>query len=383
MNIPKLGLPALEPMALRKKIIHLVPTLERGGSEMSQLRMLPYLNDEIESIFITLKQEGSLAPKFREKDIAVMAINQKGIWDLKAYVRLFKLIRLLQSDLIVTHLIYADIVGRFFVQWITRTKVISSLATTYNFPTYWPARLFERLTKYLAQGYIANAEIVKTTYIEKLGVSPEKIHVLTTGMDLNLFQSLTPNPRLRTELEVSEQDVVIICVANLHINKGHRYLLEAFEELFTKHRHIRLLLVGDGTERKNLEAQCQNYHSRSHIQFLGKRSDVPDLLALSNIFSLPTFFEGMCNAIMEGMAMGLPIVTTHIPENQELVTHGKNGLLVPVKDTSSLRTALEQLIQDKHLRETMGQAAQKSMQERYNLPDSVDRWRTLLTSLAH
>lgn len=375
MNIPKPALPALEPMALRKKIIHLVPTLERGGSEMSQLRMLPYLNAEVESIFITLKKEGSLAPKFREKDIVVMAINQKGFWDLTSYLRLIKILRSLHPDLIVTHLLYADIVGRFIVQGFVSSPVISSLATTYNFPSYWPARLFERLTKYFASGYIANAEIVKRTYVEKFGVPEKKVTVLTTGMDTEVLTSLVPDPSLRQTLGIDAHDTVLICVANLHINKGHRYLLEAFEELYPKYPKTKLLLVGDGLEHENLQNQVRDYRSKNAILFLGKRSDVPQLLALSHIFVLPTFFEGMCNAIMEAMTRGLAVVTTDIQENRELITHEKTGLLCPVRDTKHLSESLMRLLQDTNLRNTIGEAAKQSIDHRYNLPESVNRWR--------
>ncbi|TXH07763.1 MAG: glycosyltransferase [Candidatus Moraniibacteriota bacterium] len=380
-SILKLELPALEPMALRKKIIHLVPTLERGGSEMSQLRMLPYLNDEIESIFITLKQEGSLAPKFREKDITVIAINQKGLWDFVSYVRLLKILRSLHPNLIVTHLLYADIVGRFLVQFFVTPPVIASLATTYNFPSYWPARLFERLTKYFTKGYIANAEIVKKTYVEKFGVPEKKITVLTTGMDTEALSSLVPDASLRQSLGIDAHDTVLISVANLHINKGHRYLLEAFEELYPTYPETKLLLVGDGLERENLENQVKNYQSKNAILFLGKRSDVPQLLALSHIFVLPTFFEGMCNAIMEAMTRGLAVVTTDIQENQELITHKKTGLLCPIRNTKSLSELLELLLQNTTLRNTIGEAAKQSIDRRYNLPESVNRWRNFFLTI--
>ena len=380
MNIPRPVLPVLERMSSKKRIVHLIPTLERGGSEMSQLRMLPLLNNTLESIFITLKKKGSLAKNFEDASIQVIEINQKHFFDFASYLKLRNVLQELAPNLIVTHLLYADIIGRFFVQFICSAKVVSSLATTYNFSQYWPARLFERLTHYFCAGFITNAETVKKTYIQKFKVSEDKITVLTTGMDIEAFRTLKPDESLQQSLGIASTDTVIICVANLHINKGHAYLLSAFEILYQSHRSIKLVLVGGGEERKNLLRQVSTYSSKNAILFLGKRSDVPALLTLSHIFALPTFFEGMCNAIMEAMACGLPVVTTDIEENRELVTDEKTGLLCPIKNVPVLVRALERLITDKTLARTLGDNGRASMQAHYNLKLTAKRWQDFYLS---
>lgn len=369
-------------MTNRKRVVHLIPTLERGGSEMSQLRMLPLISNTVESIFVTIRDAGPLAENFRQAGIEVIAINQKSLFDLNGYLRLKKTVQSLRPSLVVTHLIIADLIGRLFLQFFLPCKTIASLATTYNFSTYWPARLIERLTKYLAQGYIANAHIVKKTYVEKFGVPERKITVLVTGMDTKLFRSLTPDDVLRQELGIMPTDIIVICVANLHINKGHRYLLEAFERVYQKRQGIKLLIVGDGMERTNLEQQVHNYSSKQAIHFLGKRSDVPKLLSLSHIFVLPTFFEGMCNAIMEAMTSRLAVVTTDIVENQELITHEETGILCPVRDVPALVQSLERLLKDPTLRTTLGTKALESIEKRYGLEQTAKRWEQFFLSNA-
>lgn len=368
-------------MNTRKKIVHLIPTLERGGSEMSQLRMLPLLGNQIESIFVTIGQKGTLAPQFEERGIKVFALEQRSVFDFPSYPRLVRLLKELGPNLIVTHLLYADLIGRFIIQIFLPCRVIASLATTYNFPRYFLARLIERFSKYFASGYIANAEIVKKTYIEKFGVPEKNITVLTTGMDTTMFRSLTADNALREELGISDTDTVLICVANLHVNKGHTYLLSAFEQIHKTHPQTKLLLVGDGSERVALENQRLAYNSKEAILFLGKRSDVPKLLALSHIFILPTFFEGMCNAIMEAMAAGLTVVTTNIPENHELIIHEKTGLFCPVRDTECLVQTLTRLLDHPDDITRLGTAAAQSMEERYELHASALRWKNFFLSI--
>lgn len=379
----RLVLLALEHMAPKKKILHLINTAERGGAEMSLLRMLPLLNETFESIFVTLRGRGPLAENFERAGIKVIEVNQKHPWDIASYVRLRKILKTTHPDLIVTHLLLPDLIGRFFIQIFTPYKVISSLATTYNFPRYRIARFIEKSTRYFCRGYMANAESVKKTYVEKFGVPEKKVTVVPTGMDIESLQATVPNETLRHSLGIKATDTVIICVANLHINKGHRYLLEAFEQLYKKHPDTKLLLVGGGQEKDALRNQVELYASKEAILFLGQRSDVSELLALSHIFALPTFFEGMCNAIMEAMASKLPVVTTDIPENQELVTHEKTGLLCPVKDTERLADALERLVADRQLAKTLGQNGAESIERRYNLKDSVSRWREYFLTLSN
>jgi glycosyltransferase involved in cell wall biosynthesis len=362
----------------KKKIIHIINTLERGGAEMSLLRMLPLLNDDIESIFITLKQRGSLADQFQDNAIRVISLNQKGYFDFSSMKELRKILKELSPDLIVTHLLYPDIVGRFFIQNFSQCKVVSSIATTYNSPRYFIARLFERLTHPLCSGYMANAHAVKQAYIEKFKVPGNKIIVVQTGMDIDFFKALQPKDSLRKELAIHPKDIVIICVANLHPNKGHRYLLEAFEQAYKTNAHIKLLIVGDGIEKENLKRQTGEYSSKNSIFFLGQRPDVPDLLAISDIFALATFFEGMCNAIMEAMSRGIPVITTNIVENRELVTEGKTGLLCPLQDSNGFTLALTKLINDSELRLTLGKNAANEMEEKYNLQVTANRWKNFL-----
>ncbi len=369
-------------MSQKKKILQLIRTLEIGGCEGALLRMLPLIKDDIEHIILTLQKKGSLAPLFEKEGIRIIALEQKNLLDIPSYFRLKKILQEIQPHLIVTNLLHSDIVGRLFIQFIVPCRVVSSLVTTYNFGPYWPARLFERSTKYLANRYMANAESVKYVYVKKFGVNPQKISVLPRGIDTDFFSNIMPDPELQMKLGITETDHVAICVANLHPNKGHRFLLEAFEKLYKTKKNIKLLLVGEGQEKENLLRQVEAYQSKNNILFLGKRDDVPKLLQLSHVFVLPTFFEGMSNAIMEAMASGLPTITTDIPENQELITHNEHGLLCPIGESKCLEKSLELLFVDTELANSLGKNAQKKMQEKYNFPKTTSDWKNFFLQMA-
>lgn len=372
-------------MSQKKKIIHIIQSLSNGGCENMLLRTLPLLSD-FEHKIITLKEFGELTPAFVSAGIIVETINCNGFFDIPGIWRLRRLVREEKPDIIITYLFHADMLGRLFLQPFFHchsreggnpVPIIPSLRTTYNHPKYLIARVLEWITKPLVSRYLANSDAVKNYYSAHLGVKSEKITVISNGIDVEYFDSITPDPELRKSLSIAFDDFVIICVANLHINKGHRYLLEAFEQLHSIPSHpfqgeeskrgLKLLLVGDGIEKENLERQTENYQSKEDILFLGRRTDVLQLLKISDLFILPTLFEGQSNAIMEAMASGLPVITTDIPENRVLIENGKTGLLVPIKDSSAITQTIKKLFNDINQRNNLGKNARIEIQENFDI----------------
>lgn len=351
-----------------KTILHIIQSLDNGGCENMLLRTLPLLEREgLKNIVITLKQEGALAQKFRDQNITVENVHQKHLLDIASYYRILGLLKKHQAESVITYLLHADIAGRLFLQPFTKTEIIPFLRTTYNHPRYRIARIFERITSPFVKKYLANSQAVKDFYTHSLNVPKEKITVIPNGIDVEYFDSLPRDEQLRKSFGIRPEDTAIICVANLHINKGHTYLLEAFEQVFTKNKNIHLLIVGDGEEKENLTNQASRYSAKDNIHFLGQRNDVPKLLKSSDIFILPTLFEGMSNAIMEAMASGLPVITTDIPENKALIENGTSGILVPVKESSPITEAIEKLLDNKEYVEILGENAKEKIRDDFGL----------------
>ena len=355
-------------MEKKKKIIHIIQSLGNGGCENMLLRTLPLLGD-FDHTIITLKNPGDLAPKFIDAGVKVKTTH---------WPQLRKQVLLESPDIIITYLFHADMLGRIFLR-IKNTPVIPFLRTTYNHPKYLIARILEWMTKSLVNQYLANSVAVKDFYIKHIGVHPEKITVIPNGIDIEYFDSITPNPDLRKSLSIAPSDFVIICVANLHINKGHHYLLEAFEVCDLK--NVKLLIVGDGDEKENLLHQIENYRSKENIIFLGRRTDVPQLLKISNLFMLPTLFEGQSNAIMEAMAAGIPIITTDIPENRALIENTASGILVPTHSASTLCKAIHTIQDNTDYAGEIRQNAKKIISEHFSLRSSFDSFNKFLQSL--
>lgn len=358
---------------MNKKIVYLIHSLPSGGSENVFLRTLPKMKN-VDNIVVTLRGKGSLFQKFIEADIPVFEINQKNFFDFKSYAKTLKILNEIRPDAILTNLLHADIYGRFFIQLFTKYNVIPYLQTTYNFKRYWPARLFERTSKHLVKEYLSNSEAVKSFYINNYSINPLKIKVIPNGIDVEFFNNISIDSNYKNSLGIKSDHFIISCVANLHQNKGHIYLIKAFERLYKNNYKIQLLLVGDGPERANLEKMSLKYLNAKDIIFLGKRSDVAQILKCSDLFVLPTFFEGLSNAIMEAMASGLPIITTDISENRELITDNFSGMLCPVKNHLELANIILALKNDSMKRTFLGLNAVKKIKEEYDINFIIEKW---------
>lgn len=359
----------------RKPIIHLIGSLESGGAENLLLRTLPLLNedDAFDHQVITLTRPGELTPEFQKQNIHTSHVGVSSVMDVRGMRDLVRVIQARNPALVITYLFHASLISRLVLRRQVKSLIIPFLRSTYNFPRYLPARIFEILTKPLVGHYFANSEAVRDYYVSNIGVPAHKITVIHNGIDVSVYDR-ADGASVRATLGLPESSSVITCVANLASNKGHRYLLESFEKLAPKYPAAYLLIVGEGAERAALERQVLAYRSKDRILFLGRRSDIPNILAATDVFVLPTLFEGLSNAVLEAMAARCAIVTTDIPESRVVIRHDDTGLLVPIENSVALAEAIDRLMGDTALRKRIGDRARDMVVKHFDLHVIAHEW---------
>lgn len=189
-----------------------------------------------------------------------------------------------------------------------------------------------------------------------------------TGVNVKYFSPNNKNKvkvyNLKKELSIRENTIVITLIARLLFHKGIKEVVEAAPLLTKKYRNLLFLIVG-GIDKGNPGAITEDFLLESrknpYIRFLGERDDIKEVLTLTDIYTLPSYREGIPRTVLEAMAMCKPIVTTYAPGCRQTVEEGKNGFLVPVKDSYALASALERLILNKNLREKMGKASREKV----------------------
>lgn len=229
--------------------------------------------------------------------------------------------------------------------------------------------LLQRLSYQLAHRVIANSSAAAARLIEE-GVHPAKVVTIANGLDVERFAA-------RKQRATPRGSRVVTTVANLRPGKGHDVLLRAAARLVRRVPDIRFRIIGDGPRRRDLQRQAVALRISSHVDFLGYRSDVPELLRGSDIFVLPSLMEASPNALIEAMAAGVPIVATRVGGIPEAIEHERSGILVPAGDDRALAAGIARLMKRPQIAARLADAARQSAASRFSFDRMVREFQQL------
>ena len=228
---------------------------------------------------------------------------------------------------------------------------------------------------------LGNSKQVAHELIDQEHCPPDKVGLIYNGTDLAAIAAATALDR--STLNIPAGSFVLIMVANLIPYKGHADLLEALAGIAAKMPFPwHLLCVGrDQGYGDHLRQQTTMLGLANNVCFLGERTDVPQLLKAANIGVLSSHEEGFSNAVIEGLAAGLPMVVTDVGGNAEAVTNGDTGLVVPPRDPVALGGAILQLATHPELRSRMADAARARAAREFSIESCVEKYDRLYRGL--
>lgn len=356
----------------KQKVIHFISDLDIGGTEKSLLTLLPALQHAFDNTVCCALGHGSIGRSLEQKGISVRYLDLQNRFDIRGLVRLYQLLITMKPDIIVTYLIYADIVGRIAARLAKVTAVVSSQRSSLHKRGY--LRLPDRITSRYVDLYIAQTEHAKQKLIKELRISLHKITVIPNAIDGDRHTVTMNRAGIRAQLGIPQHATMIACVSNLRPGKGHATLLEAFEHLYQRNPHLVLVLIGDGMLKNKLILQTKSYASHAAIRWLGLRDDIPEILAISDIFVLPTLAEGMSNALLEAMAAGLPCIASNIPANKAVIADEINGLLFVTNNSAHLSSKIQLLLKNQSFAKQLGMAARAYVTKHHSVQWIGEQW---------
>jgi glycosyltransferase involved in cell wall biosynthesis len=213
-----------------------------------------------------------------------------------------------------------------------------------------------------ARRVVTTGESLRRDLIARLQLPEDHVVSVPTGIDLERFAKTTP-----ANLGIPQGAFVFGIVATLRSWKGHQYLLDAFATL---PGDVHLVIAGDGPQRPALEPQVRE---KANIHLLGQREDIPEILSAMDCFVLPSYAnEGVPQAILQAMAMELPVISTRIGAIDEVVVEGETGLFVPAKDAAALAAAMMKMKNSKEMRAQFGKAARQIAERRFSMDRMLD-----------
>ncbi len=234
----------------------------------------------------------------------------------------------------------------------------------------------------LADHVVGNAEAIRRMLVEEEGLPPERVSVIPNGLDLKRFDARV-REGLKAPLPDTKGAPVVVHVANMnHPVKRQEDLLRALARLRREGHTLNAFLVGDGPRRPELERLAGQLGLTDTVHFLGHRADVPAIYARADFGVLCSTAEGMSNAVMEGMAAGLPMVVTRVGGNPELVADGERGLVVPPLQPEAMAGAFRRLLSDRELGKRMGAEARAFVERELSLERLVRRHDALYRRVA-
>ncbi len=353
----------MKPLA----IVHTESSLGWGGQEiriLSEARGLIARGHDVKLICPPEARIYGEAPAWGVPVIG-LPIARKGIGGLRSLLGWFRANR---CDVVSTHsstdswlaALAMLVLGR--PTPIVRTRHISAPVPK-NAPTRW---LYTRAASHI----VTAGEALKRELVERNGFPAERIDSVPTGVDAQRFRP-GDMAAARKVLGLPGKKTLIGIVATLRSWKGHRYLVEAVASL---PHSVGLVMVGDGPQRAALEAAVDKLGLRARTTFAGNQRDVLPWLQALDVFALPSYAnEGVPQALLQAMLVGLPCVTTAAGSIPELAIDARTALVVPAEQVLPLRQALERLIGDPALRHRLGVAARKHCESAFSYERMLER----------
>ncbi len=356
--------------ARRLRVCHVSMTLQTGGLERLLVDFGRRRNAErFDCEFVALDGLGTPADDLRELgfDVSSVAAGTSGkIGRIRNLIRRF---RDGEFDVLHTHNTFAHFYAATAAH-LAGVPVIVNSQHGRGCGNSWKARCQFRLANRWTDRVVGVSEDAARLCRRDDRRSAERITSIWNGIDVDRFDFRGP-----------AQQPVAISVARLSKEKDFETLLRAVWILIKEHPDFRLKLVGDGAERKKLEALARDLKLTGHVDFLGERNDIADLLPQAAFFVSSSTTEGISLTILEAMAVGLPVVTTNVGGNPEIVVEGGTGRLVNPRSPDELALAMRNMLNDRDAWAVMGQLGRQRIEQHFNVSSMVRQYEDLYIDL--
>ena len=375
-------------------VAHVITDLGPGGAEHMLLKLLAHTDRRrfAPRVYSLTDSAGSICERIEALDIPVTGLGMgRRLPNPLAVLRLARLLRAHDTDIVQTWMYHADLVGGIAARvtgrpmglvWNIRQSNLDE--TLLGARTHALVRLCARLSSWLPDAAICCSSKARHAH-EAIGYRASKLEVIPNGFDLETFRpNREARDAIRRTLAIPDDAPVVALVARFDRFKDHRTFIDAAALLLARWPNARFLLCGQGISQDNLElmAWLDAARARSACILLGERRDVERILAAVDLATLSSVGEGFPNAIGEAMACGIPCVSTDVGDAADII--GDAGSIVRPRDAAALADAWHALLAPgRQYREALGARARARIAERFSIAAVARAYEARYEMLAH
>jgi len=350
------------------KVLHLNTERTWRGGEQQTLHLAAGLGDRGHESQVLAQPGRELARRARERGLVVRELSMRGEWDLPAAFRLRRLLRRERYDVLHMHTSHAHTLGVLAGAGLPARRVVSRRV---DFSIYRNRLRLSRFKyRHGVHRYVAISEAVRAVLVRD-GIPASSISIVPSGIDATRFPAAEP-PGLRAGLGLPAGAPVVLNVAHMAWHKAQEDLIRALPAVLRAVPDAVLVIAGDGERRGLLESEARRLGVERAVRMPGFRTDVPELLALCDVFALSSVMEGLCTSILDALSSRKAVVAPRAGGIPEIVRDGVEGLLVPPGDPEALGGAIARLLRDPELRRALGARGPTRVAERFTVDRMVE-----------
>ncbi len=376
--------PGTESRPLR--VLHVVSTFEVKTDTKWLALMLPHLDrSRVEPSIACMYGGGAMRDRFEDLGLPTWDFQAPSEIGLSAVGRIVRYIRSGRFDAVHTHLLRADLYAGLAARLARIRAVVSTVYAIGEFRRSRQRRLdglLDQLTRLWPTHWVAVSHAVKADAVKRLRKPGSRVTVIHTGVEPEEYgPNAVARQRVRAEWGLDPAVPVIVVVARLSYEKGLPTLIQAASRLNRDHPEAVIVIVGDGPLRAELANQIADSGLSDTVRLVGFRRDIGSVLAAADVACLPSYMEGLPNALLEACATGLPVVATNVGGVPELIVANQTGLLVEPHRPEDLAEALRRVLSEPALARRLGEAARDRMETHFSAQAVARRYEALYERL--
>lgn len=366
-------------MTAHHDVLHITPKLNRAGVQTLVLNLCSRLSQEFNPTVLVIGDEaGDLAPEFRANDVDIHVLKNGSV--LSTVAEFVSFLRRESFDTVHVHDIPA--LAPFFL-FAGRANgvenLVCSLHGMWKFSGYKRAVIepLWRIADPFVTAYVPVSKATRDFWVRHYGISPEKTRVIYNGIDTEEFDPKA----IGTDPTEFDGKPVVGTVGSLTPVKGQSSLIKAAPEILERFPDAEFVLVGDGPLRDELESLARNLGVEEHVRFTGIRQDIPEILSQFDVFVFPSrpansqrVAETLGIAVLEAMAMEVPVIASDTGGVSEVIEQGESGLLVSPDDPGAIVKSVETIISNQSVGDELARSGRERVLDRFSIEEAVDAY---------